>query len=189
MLPLLKTIILIFIMCSGMIGQTLPLIQRYFHTEDMGNNYSRGTYLIILDDAILESILRDEEYGNFINFKKTQGYDGVIQNMADIGSNSSDNLRGYLEYFYEEPTGNMLEYVLLVGDVNGNFPIPSGSISSYNENEEDVTDYPYTFFNNDDLLNPDFFIGRWAIRSIDDLKKISLRTVQYIKMDSLQNSS
>ena len=184
----LKTIVLIILMCSGIIGQTHPLTQRYFHKTDMGFDYQRGTYLIILADTSLESIIRDEEYGNFITFKQTQGYNVDIRDMGSIG-NSSDNLRGYLQYYYEqEPAGSMLEYVLLIGDVNGNFPIPSGSIKSYNENEMDVTDYPYTIYDSD-KTNPLFFIGRWSIPSFDDLKKISLRTVQYIKMDSLQNSS
>ena len=60
--------------------EVLPLTQRYFHTEDMGYDYSRGTYLIVLADASLESIIRDEEYGNFVKFKQTQGYNVVIQN-------------------------------------------------------------------------------------------------------------
>ncbi len=164
----------------------LTLTKRYFHTEDMGHIYERGTYLVILADYSLESILRDEDYGNFIHFKETQGYNVIIEDMDYIGE-SSDNLRNYLKYYYEQ-VDNMLEYVLLVGDVDGNFPIPSGSIRSYNEDEMDVTDYPYTVYDSD-RLSPLFYIGRWSIRSIDDLKRISLRTVQYVKMDNLQNSS
>ena len=43
----------------------------------------------------------------------------------------------------------MLEYVLLVGDWNGAYSIPTFTISSYNEEELDVTDYTYTYINND----------------------------------------
>ena len=126
--------------------EVLPLTERYFHTEDMGYDYSRGTYLIVLADASLESIIRDEQYGNFVKFKQTQGYNVVIRDMDFIG-NSSDYLRDYLHYYYEqEPAGSMLEYVLLVGDVNGNFSIPSRSIKSYNEDEMDVTDYTDTVY-------------------------------------------
>ena len=57
--------------------------------------------------------------------------------------------------------------------------------SFYKEDEMDVTDYPYTIYEND-KTNQLFFIGRWSIRGTDDLKKISLRTVQYVKMDNLQ---
>ena len=48
----------------------LPLTQRYFHTEDMGYDYSRGTYLIVLAHASLKPILEDATTGDFIYFKK-----------------------------------------------------------------------------------------------------------------------
>ena len=50
--------------------EVLPLTQRYFHAEDMGYDYSRGTYLIVLADASLESILREEDTGDFIHFNE-----------------------------------------------------------------------------------------------------------------------
>ena len=129
----------------------LPLTQRYFHREDMGYNYSRGTYLIVLADASLESILQDESTGDFIHFKKTQGYK-VETIPIDLPGGSSANLRQYLQWYIEQDS--LLEYVLLIGDVTGPFTIPSYTIPSYNENDMDVTDYPYTFFANDDILNP-----------------------------------
>ena len=49
--------------------EILPLTQRYFHTEDMGYDYSRGTYLIVLAHASLKPILEDETTGDFIYFK------------------------------------------------------------------------------------------------------------------------
>ena len=69
----------------------------------------------------------------------------------------------------------MLEYVLLIGDVNQNnddYNIPTYEIPSYNEAENDQTDYPYTFFDlgeGEDALSPNFFIGRWSIGSSTDL--------------------
>ena len=42
--------------------------------------------------------------------------------------------------FYE--SNPMLEYVLLVGDVNGSYAMPTFTIPSYNEEDIDVTDYP-----------------------------------------------
>ena len=43
----------------------------------------------------------------------------------------------------------MLEYVLLVGDWNGSYDIPTFTIPSYNEDELDVTDYTYTYIGDD----------------------------------------
>ena len=59
----------LFVLLSICFAQELPLTQRYFHTEDMGYSYQRGTYLIVLADAELDSILREESTGNFIYFK------------------------------------------------------------------------------------------------------------------------
>ena len=72
--------------------------------------------------------------------------------------------------FYE--SNPMLEYVLLVGDVNGSFTMPTFTIPSYNEEDIDVTDYPYTF--TDDPYEPHFFLGRWTIRTTADFLNINL---------------
>ena len=45
----------------------------------------------------------------------------------------------------------------------------------------------YGFDNN--FSTPQFFIGRWSIRSQNDLKKIKMRSIQYIKMDYLEDHS
>ena len=82
---LLYPISLLLIFITNLFGATLPLTDRYFHNQDVGYNYTRGTYLIVMSDASLESILRDESTGDFINFKQTQGYDVVIKSMEDIG--------------------------------------------------------------------------------------------------------
>ena len=155
----------------------LPLTQRYFHTEDMGYDYSRGTYLIVLADASLESILREEDTGDFIHFKKTQGYNVHIVDINDIGVNK-DALREYLSLYNAaalpwQTTDPLLEYVLLVGDVDtgSSFRIPAYQVASYSYPELDITDHKYTYFG-DDPLSPEFFIGRWSIRTEDDLEKI-----------------
>ena len=79
---------------------------------------------------------------------------------------------GIYEYYYNN--NPLLEYVLLVGDINGTYAIPSFTISSYNEDDLDVTDYPYTFSSGSNPLEPNFFLGRWSIRSQDDLKKLKM---------------
>ena len=81
----------------------------------------------------------------------------------------------------------MLEYVLLVGDVNGSFEMPTFTIPSYNEEDIDVTDYPYTFSN--DAYNPHFFLGRWPIRTTADFLNIKSRCIQYVTMDNVTDYS
>ena len=179
------TLSLFMIAVSNLFANLLPLTDRYFQIEDIGNDYGRGIFMIVLADASLENILRDESTGDFIAFKKSQGYDVEIVIFGDIGG-TSENLKSYLQYF--SSNNPLLEYVLLVGDVNGSYSIPPHTIPSYNESELDVTDYPYTFFTNDPL-NAEFIIGRWPIRTQDDLKKIKKRSIQYVKMDYIQNYS
>ena len=107
---------LMFLM-SALLADFLPLSDRYFHQEDIGHDYGRGTYLIILADESLEAILRDESTGDFIQFKQTQGYDVELVVFSDVGG-TADNLRLYLEYY--NTSNPLLEYVLLIGDYNPN---------------------------------------------------------------------
>ena len=167
---------------SILFGETFPLIDRFFHHEDMGHTYSRGIYMIVLADESLENILKDEATGNFIKFKKTQGYDVEVINYENVGGTVSA-LKSYLDWYSSE--NPLLEYVLLIGDVNGSYVIPPHTTPSYNESEYDVTDYPYTYFSEAENapLNPRFMIGRWPIRTQDDLKKIKKRSIQYVLMD------
>ena len=177
---------LIFILINMCFSSNyLPLVKRYFLKEDIGYDYQRGTYLIVLADATLESVLKDESSGDFIYFKKTQGYNVLVKTFSELGG-TEKLLVDYLDY-YVSNIDSMLEYVLLVGDINGSYAIPSFTIPSYNESELDVTDYPYTFFNNENILTPEFIIGRWPIRSLDDLKKIKMRSIQYIKMENISD--
>ena len=126
-----KNLYLFMVLSICFSQEVLPLTQRYFHAEDMGYDYSRGTYLIVLADEDLESILEDEDTGDFIHFKKTQGYNVHIVDINDIGVNK-DALREYLRLFNAaelpwQTTDPLLEYVLLVGDVDAgsSFRIPS----------------------------------------------------------------
>ena len=72
-MSLIKKIALVLILFSfSLMNEILPLTQRYFHTQDMGIDYMRGTYLIVLADPSLEAILSELETpagietGNFI---------------------------------------------------------------------------------------------------------------------------
>ena len=90
--------IAVFLVFSTLIADILPLTQRYFHNEDQGHSYARGTYMIILSDTSLETYLTDDNTGNFVEFKKSQGYTVVIQNFNDVGE-TADDLRLYLEWY------------------------------------------------------------------------------------------
>ena len=155
--------------------------------QDRGVDYNRGTYLIVLADSSLESVLLNEVTGNFIKFKQTQGYDVKVVDFDGVGG-SAANLRYFLQNYHDN-IDPLLEYVLLIGDADGLYSITSFGIDSYNEEETDVTDYTYTFFENSNILEPKFFIGRWPIRTEEDLRKIKHRSIQYILMDFIDDVS
>ena len=79
----------LFVLLSICFAQELPLTQRYFHTEDMGYEYQRGTYLIVLADPSLRAILIEEETGDFIKFKRSQGYNVKIIDFNWAGGTKS----------------------------------------------------------------------------------------------------
>ena len=170
--------------------------QEFDPAED---SFERGTYLIVVAEAELEDILIDESVGDFIYFKRTQGYNVEIWNYEEIGS--KEQLRNDLSNYY---TDNLLEYVLLIGDsdLNNNgeldeddYPIESYTITSYNDKTlpHDVTDHLFTYFSGDqeteDGLYPKFFIGRWSIEKDRELKAIQSKTIRYIKMGHVTDSS
>ena len=164
----------IFLILHSLFAETYPLAQKPFlETIGTSDKFERGTFLIVIPEDIYEQYLSIEYIGNFIGFKKTQGYDVEVWNFENIGS--ANNLRDRLKVYYDQ--NNLLEYVLLIGDYDpdsqiSNPIVDSYTISSYNENQEDVTDHPFTYFNGspetDDGLYPHYFIGRWSIASNND---------------------
>ena len=161
-----------------------------FDSERENQLYNRGTYMIILPFGFNEIFITNESYGgDFVKFKKTQGFDVEVVSVSDMSDNpQSITAQEIKNYIYEyHSTNTMLEYVLLVGDVNGSFIIPTFTIDSYNEEDIDVTDYPYTF--TDNAYEPDFFVGRWPVRSTQDLLAIKSRSIQYVVMDNIDDYS
>ena len=169
-----------------------PLAFKAFDSDDINEVYSRGDYLIVLGKAELETYLfNDSLGGDFIKFKKSQGFNVIIISYDELGLSQAEDLRDYIHNTY---SNGMLEYVLLVGDVNGTYGIPPFAILSYNEQETDVTDYPYTFIDldqNDNIeewKDPEFIIGRWPIRDIAELLTMKAKSIQYITNSKLIDS-
>ena len=167
----------------------LPLSKKNILSE-RDDEFERGTYLIVLSN----SNLNNTSLSYFVNLKQTQGYDVEVVSFREsdgdidgINGQTNNDLKNYLmDYYTSDP---MLEYVLLVGDVNqnnNNYNIPTFEVASYNEAENDQTDYPYTFFDagdGEDVLAPHFFIGRWSIGSSTDLANIINRNLHYAQLN------
>ena len=129
----------------------------------------RGGYLIIAREGLVQQGYIDV----FAEFKKTQGFDVNVVSLNDSELDVS-SIQSYItNHFYEDP---MLEYVLLIGDVDGFAEIPS----YYYGPENDVTDQKYTHIVGDDYI-PDLFIGRISIDSAYELAVIMLKTIAYAR--------
>ena len=167
--------------------QNIPLSMKSFSKENRDIEYTRGTYLIILAKGQLVDRLTNPNnfppYGdNFVEFKETQGYTVEVISIDVEGLTTAVQIKDKIQQDY----GSSLEYILLVGDVSGNYVIPTFHVESINETGDfDVTDYPYTYHDSDEILSPYCFIGRWSIQNQNDLVNIKTRTIEYSNMTNL----
>ena len=109
----------------------------------------------------------------FADFKKTQGFDVSVVALSDSELDVNIVQDYITQYYNDDP---MLEYVLLIGDVDGFAEIPS----YYYGPENDVTDQKYTHLSGDDFI-PDVFIGRISVDSAYELAVIMLKTIAYVR--------
>ena len=176
-------IISLSILCAGkasfrgksldeLAGTSIPIS----FTNLVSNNYEilpsqinpqRGSYMIISPDGIAAYL------DDFVEFKQSQGFDVYVSTLSETGSSASDIKLAIESKLSVDP---MLEYVLLIGDVDGFAECPS----FYYGPENDVTDQQYTHLVGDDVV-PDVFIGRLSIDSLSDLAVIFSKTIQYAR--------
>jgi len=137
-------------------------------------NPQRGTFLIIAPDGIIQYL------GDFVSFKNSQGFDVDVIALSEAGVSASLIKSTIANKLAEDP---MLEYVLLLGDVDGFASFPS----FYYGPDNDVSDQKYTHILGDDNI-PDVFIGRLSIDSLSDLAVIMAKTIQYVTNPLLYDS-
>ena len=128
-------------------------------------NPQRGGYLIITPDN-MEAYLDD-----LVTFKMSQGFDVYVKTLSEVGSTADDVKAAIQATLDNDP---MLEYVLLIGDVDGVAAMPS----YYYGPENDVTDQKYTHLLGDDFM-PDVFVGRFSMDSISELVVMIRKTINY----------
>ena len=95
------------------------LSMRPFIDNPENYEYTRGRYLIIAGmDDFTDLISNEAIFGDFVKLKKSQGYDVDVELFSTISETKSvDELRDFIKDYSEQ--NPYLEYVLLVGDVNG----------------------------------------------------------------------
>jgi len=184
-----KFFTLIFIIFNVFFSQSLktPLSHKSFN-NDRPTEYERGIFLIVLANESLEPWLGSGSVGgDFIEFKKSQGYDVEIIALDQLNIDTNIALKGYLQNY--KNNNPMLEYVLLVGDWNGAYAVPTFTIQAYNPPiVPDVTDYTYTYIGNN-IQEPRFFIGRWPVRQIQDILILKAKTIEHTRLEQVADAS
>ena len=161
------------------VGQKIPLSFSHIISENYALlpsqfNSERGSYLVIAPDGIVNYL------NDFVLFKKSQGFDVYVMSLSEAGATAQDIKESIHSLLIDDP---MLEYVLLIGDVDGFSELPS----FYYGPENDVTDQKYSYLEGDDNI-PDVFIGRLSIDSLSDLAVIMSKTINYSRNPLLYNS-
>lgn len=154
------------------------LMEQYPNVADnyAWESYQRGAYLIVGTDVVF-----DNPYMDFFRVhKERQGFKVYEAPLSATGTTSND-IKAYIADF---AATHELEYVLLIGDVDGAYALPSFYFGA----ENDVTDLPYVLLEGEtgDYF-PEAFVGRWPVDTAQELVKVILRTIAYAESPDLES--
>ena len=132
--------------------------------DDYGLPY--GTILIIHFDNV--SVLTEVNY--IAEWKRKKGFNVLIANTTQTGTSSS-SIRNYILARYNDPNLDPpLEYVMIVGDATGSWPIAVGS---------NYSDYDYSLLEGSDNI-ADISVGRLSFdTTIDQLTIMRKKILKY----------
>ncbi len=151
-------------------SQALPLsfahlVESIYGLSPQNLHVERGSYLIIAADVYAPYL------SPFVEFKRSQGFDAQLYSLAEIGYTAPE-IKAFIQAQLD--ANPLLEYVLLVGDVDGVGEVPS----FYYGAENDVSDQTFSHLRGDDLI-PDIFVGRFSVDSISELAVVISKTIYY----------
>lgn len=136
-----------------------------------------GNYLIIAPQNCVDLMQP------FLRWKEQLGFKTKLAVFEEIGSTEID-IKNYLQTAYdtwEIPP----EYVLLIGDVTGNFYLPAYYVPGYLY-PWCVTDHSYTLLDGDDYF-PDVLIGRLSFQNEMQLITMLAKIINYEKNPYLES--
>lgn len=121
----------------------------------------------------------------YINWKRSLGFDVYVANKADIG-NSIEEIKNFIAGHYQQ---YKCDYLLLLGDVNGTFAIPTSFYPSPEyASENDADDQYYVTFDGDDYF-PEMLVGRFSISDMSEFVTIANKTIYHEKTPSMNNTA
>jgi hypothetical protein len=129
----------------------------------------------VLRIYVADSYAANAALGNFITWKKQQGYSVSKKQVPTDVSNTYDAISTDIKSFYNTYSTRDV-FVLLVGDTAD---VKSGSFVS-SDNTTGDTDYKYTLVSGDDDYG-DLFIGRISVDDSTDVTNIFNKIIKYEK--------
>lgn len=147
-----------------------------FETSYLRNLEIDYPKMLIITYDFLTEYLQD-----FVMWKMAKGIEVQIATIDDIGGSNND-IKSYIETQYQEWKP---DYIILTGDVDDAYQIPSYYITF--NGETDVTDLPYCMLDGDDYW-PELLLGRISIDSPMELMTIVNKILFYEKTPNLESN-
>ncbi len=142
--------------------------------ENYDSSYLAGlptepSKMLIICHQILVNFIQD-----FVDWKEAKGIECQVATLDETGTTSSE-IKAYIQQVYD--TSDVPpDYVLLIGDVDDYYAVPSFYYSA----ENDVSDHPYSMLAGADYF-PEVIIGRMSIDEINQLRTIINKVISYEK--------
>lgn len=146
-------------------------------------NFSAYRYLQVdaLNPRILiikgdnDAPLYQAKIEDFVRWKRQKGFE--VEVMGSIAGLSNIAIQDSIKLRYNNPQTRP-DYIILIGDIGGNFPVPTWFETESGYNGEG--DYPYTYLSGDDMLG-DAFVGRISAEDISQLGTMLNKIYAYEK--------
>jgi len=121
---------------------------------------------------------------DFINWKRAQGFDVFVEYKSNIGT-GLDDFKLFIENHYQQ---HQCDYLLLLGDVNGSYSIPTAFYPSPEYAENDADDHQYTLLDGDDYF-PEMLVGRFSFNDVSEFLTMANKSLTYEKEPFMSNTS
>ncbi|MDP3114248.1 MAG: C25 family cysteine peptidase [Candidatus Cloacimonadaceae bacterium] len=148
-----------------------------FETSYLRNLPVARPKMLILSHTNLASYQND-----YINWKRSIGFDVYVAYKSQIGT----TLDHYIQFIQNHWNENHCDYLMLLGDVTGNYSIPTAFFPSPEYAENDADDHQYALLDGDDYF-PEMLVGRFSFNDISEFMTMANKTVVYERSPFMSN--
>jgi hypothetical protein len=139
---------------------------------------SRPKMLIISHSSVTNFI------PHFVAWKRSKGFEVYVVNLSAIGT-SVVAIRDFVAQHYQQYG---TDHLLLLGDVNGSFAIPTNIYTSPDGTEHDADDNFFGMVDGNDYF-PELLTGRFSFGDLNELLVMISKTISYEKTPFMANTN